>query len=56
MIPKKVRAEGIKDFCSISLIESIYKIVAEVLVEDSKGGCLESLGRCRQLVLKGSKF
>lgn len=29
-IPKKIRAQGIKDYCRISLIGSIYKIVSKV--------------------------
>ena len=31
MIPKKTNAINIKDFCPISLVGSLYKLLAEVL-------------------------
>jgi hypothetical protein len=31
LIPKKARAEDIKDFCPISLVGGVYKIISKVL-------------------------
>lgn len=36
LIPKKVGAVEVKDFCPISLVSGIYKIIAKVLVNKLK--------------------
>jgi precorrin-3B methylase len=51
-IPKKVGAVLVKDFCRISLVSSIYKIIAKILANRLKTVLEISFQGLRMLLLE----
>lgn len=54
LIPKKIGAVSMKDFCPMSLIGSIYKIIAKILA--GRPCCLVSFCGHNQPLFMGGKF
>ena len=56
LLPKKSMSKKISDYRPISLITSLYKIIAKVLAERLRGVLHETIHLLKELLFKGDKF